>query len=373
MQSEGRRQRAECRRLGRRVPSFLPLVVLLSAFCLLPSVSSAEIATEDEAAILKKLETQEPRDKAIAKAVDFLFTQQRQDGSFTDKYPTAMTGLAVMAAMAAGHTPDDTNRGPAIRRALNFVLSQMSDDGYFGRNDNSRMYGHGICTLMLTEAAGMTRDEVLERKLLEACKRGVKVILNAQAIQKGGGHQGGWRYEPTSGDSDLSLTGWQTMALRSAKNIGISVPNTAISAAVTYIRENAGPDGGFAYQGKADHPVLRGIGMLALPVCGVYDAPELGKSTAKMMADPPKWQGPWFYYRTYYAAVGTYQMGDEAWNKFYPFIDEALISHQNADGSWPEPPGNNELSNYAPTPIYSTSMAVLALAVHSHLLPIYQR
>ena len=374
--TEGRRQKAE----GRRLPAG-SCCRLLSAFCLLPSLFfclmpssfSAEIVAEDEAAILKKLESHEPRDKAIEKAVAFLFAQQRQDGSFSDKYPTAMTGLAVMAVMAAGQTPDDATHGPAIRRALNFVLSQMSEDGYLGRIDNSRMYGHGICTLMLTEAAGMTRDEVLERRLIEACKRGVKVILNAQAIQKGGGNQGGWRYEPTSADSDLSLTGWQTMALRSAKNIGIVVPNTAIQAATAYIRENAAPDGGFAYQGKADHPVLRGIGLLALPVCGVYDAPELAKSTAKMLADPPKWQGPWFYYRVYYSAVGMYQMGDEAWNKFFPFIDEALLPHQNPDGSWPEPPGNNELSNYAPTPVYSTSMALLALAVHSHLLPIYQR
>jgi hypothetical protein len=278
------------------------------------ATEAAAFATEDEAAILKQIQEQTPRDKALEKAVSFLLTQQKQDGAFGDKYPTAMTGLAIMALMAVGHTPDDPDPkyGPAIRRGLVYVLSQMRDDGYLGHNDNSRMYGHGMCTLMLSEAAGMTRDEVLERRLIEASKRAVKLILNAQAIRKGGDMQGGWRYEPNSQDSDLSLTGWQTMALRSAKNIGIDVPNTAIQAAITYIRANAAPDGGFAYQGKADHPVLRGIGLLALPVCGVYDAPELAKSTAKMLADPPRWQGPWFYYRVYYASVGMYQMGDQA-------------------------------------------------------------
>jgi hypothetical protein len=354
-----------------RLKLLAPLACLsaIAAF----ELRAADVPLEDEAAIVKKLESQEPRDKALEKAAAFLFTQQKQDGSFGDKYPTAMTGLAIMAIMAVGHTPDDPTHGPAIRRGLNYVLSQMREDGYMGQNDNSRMYGHGICTLMLTEAAGMTRDDILERRLIEACKRGVKVILNAQAIQKGGDNQGGWRYEPTSNDSDLSLTGWQTMALRSAKNIGITVPGASIQAAVNYIRQHAGPEGGFDYQGKNDSPVLRGVGLLALPVCGAYDAPELAKSTAKMVADPPKWQGPWFYYRTYYASVGMYQMGDDAWNKFFPQIDDALLPHQNPDGSWPEPPGNNELSNYAPTPVYSTSLAILALAVHSHLLPIYQR
>jgi hypothetical protein len=338
-----------------------------------PKSDAALFTTEDEGAIIKKLQERTPRDKALEKAVAFLVTQQKQDGAFGDKYPVAMTGLAIMALLAVGYTPDDATHGDRIRRGLNYVLSQMRDDGYLGHNDNSRMYGHGICTLMLTEAAGMTRDEVLERRLVEACRRAVKLILRAQAIRKGGDQQGGWRYEPNSADSDLSLTGWQTMALRSAKNIGIEVPNTAIQSAIAYIRANSAPDGGFAYQGKADHPVLRGIGLLALPVCGVYDAPELAKTTAKMLADPPKWQGPWFFYRTYYAAVGMYQMGDQAWNRFFPLVDDMLIGHQNADGSWPDPPGNNELSGYAPTPVYTTAMAALALAVHHHLLPIYQR
>ena len=349
------------------------VIVSLLALVLSRAPLCAELSFEDEAAIVKKLKNPEPRDLALEKGAAYLYTQQRQDGSFSEKYPTAMTGLAIMALMAVGQTPDDPTHGPAIRRGLNYVLSQMRDDGYLGQNDNSRMYGHGICTLMLTEAAGMTRDEILERRLIEACKRGVKIILAAQAIQKSGDQQGGWRYEPTSTDSDLSLTGWQTMALRSAKNIGVTVPAASIQAAVNYIRQHAGADGGFDYQGKTDNPTLRGIGMLALPVCGVYDAPELAKSTAKMFADPPKWQGPWFYYRTYYASVGMYQMGDEAWNRFFPLVDDALLPHQSPDGSWPEPPGNNELSNYAGTPVYSTSLSMLALAVHSHLLPIYQR
>jgi hypothetical protein len=337
------------------------------------AADAVSISAEDEAAIIKKLQEQGPRDKALQKAATYLYSQQQKDGSFGVQYKTAMTGLSIMALMAIGHTPDHPDHGPALRRGLNYVLSQMRDDGYMGHSDNSRMYGHGICTLMLTEAAGMTRDDILERRLIEACKRAVKLIINAQAIKKPAGHQGGWRYEPNSGDSDLSLTGWQTMALRSAKNIGLDVPAASIEAAVAFIRANSHPDGGFAYQGQADHPVLRGIGLLALPVCGVYDAPELAKSTAKMLADPPKWQGPWFYYRAYYSAVGMYQMGDAAWNRFYPVMDEILIPHQSADGSWPDPPGNNELSGHAPTPIYSTSLAMLALAVHHHLLPIYQR
>jgi hypothetical protein len=328
------------------------------------------LTSEDEAAVIRKIQERGPRDVAIEKAVAFMISQQGKDGGFGDKHRNAITGLTVMALMAAGHTPDSPQHGPAIRNALNFVLSQMRNDGYMGHSDNSRMYGHGICTLMLTEAAGMTKDDTLEKRLVEACRRAVQLILKAQAIKKAGAHNGGWRYEPASADSDLSLTGWQTMSLRSAKNIGIEVPSTAIQAAVNYIRAMS-KEGEFSYDGGGPTPNLRGIGLLALPVCGVYNAPELAKATAQMFKDPPKWQGPWFYYRTYYAAVGMYQMGDDAWNRFYPILDDVLIKQQAQNGSWPEPPGNNELDQGGP--VYATAMATLALAVHYHLLPIYQR
>ncbi|HYG73886.1 MAG TPA: prenyltransferase/squalene oxidase repeat-containing protein [Planctomycetota bacterium] len=333
-------------------------------------VARAATAAEDEAAILRKLQDRGPRDAAIEKAVNFLISTQNKDGSFGEKHKNALTGLTVMALMAAGHTPDSPQNGPKIRNALNFILSQMRNDGYLGHSDHSRMYGHGICTLMLTEAAGMTRDDALEKRLIDACRRAVELILKAQAVKKQGHHNGGWRYEPNSGDSDLSLTGWQTMSLRSAKNIGIDVPGTAITAATNYIRAMA-RDGEFSYEGGGGQPTLRGIGLLALPVCGVYDAPELAKATANMLKDPPKWQGPWFYYRLYYSTMGMYQMGDEAWNRFHPIVDDVLLKQQKPDGSWPDPPGNNEQE--AGGAIYSTSMAILVLAVHYHLLPIYQR
>src|SRR4051812_37140658 len=110
---------------------FLPLIssLCLCASVVSPSVLAVEV--EDESAIIKKLEQPEQRDKALAKAVAFLASRQKADGSFGEKYSTAMTGLAVMAMMAVGHTPDDPDYCPAIHRAINYVLSQMREDGYF--------------------------------------------------------------------------------------------------------------------------------------------------------------------------------------------------------------------------------------------------
>ena len=384
---EGRRERSE-----RGVRGFAALALALAcAALLLPAALPAgearrpsAVQLEDEGALLRKLKEKGPRDVAIERGVAFLASKQNADGSFGDRHKVAMTGLAVIAFMAAGCTPDEprvrvsgdpqkaSDKQLDLRKAIEFVLLQMRrEDGYLGHIDNSRMYGHGICTLMLTEAAGMTGDERLERRLVDAVRRATQLILKAQAIKKAPHHQGGWRYEPNSGDSDLSLTGWQTMSLRAARDIGIEIPADSINQAIAYVRRMAAKDGGFGYEGPNDQRSLRGLGLLALPVCGVYDAPELAKTTQLMFRDPPKFHGPWFFYYIYYAATGMYQMGDDAWERFYPFIDNALLPAQKPDGSWPDAPGNNEW-DYGGE-VYTTSMALLALSVHYHLLPIYQR
>jgi hypothetical protein len=120
-----------------------------------------------------------------------------------------------------------------------------------------------------------------------------------------------------------------------------------------------------------DRPGLRGLGLLALPVCGTYAAPELTKTTTLVLKEPPQYRGPWFYYSLYYTSAGMYQMGGAAWERFQPIVDGLLLSNQAADGSWPDPPGNQEGESVGR--VYTTSMALLCLGIHSHYLPIYQR
>ncbi len=114
-------------------------------------------------------------DAAMERAVAYLLSQQKEDGSVTDKgHPTAMTALAVMALASVGTTPSDpTPEGTTMRQALDFVLREdrVEEDGYFGRKDGSRMYGHGIITLMLSEMLGMGADEAQDR-LIRAVRKG---------------------------------------------------------------------------------------------------------------------------------------------------------------------------------------------------------
>ena len=102
--------------------------------------------------IIQALTVEQPRDRAIRRALEFIRKQQKRDGAVGDQVRTAMTSMAVMAHLAAGITPDDVEFGAWMHRSLLFVLSQQDENGYFGQVDGSRMYGHGITTLMVAEA-----------------------------------------------------------------------------------------------------------------------------------------------------------------------------------------------------------------------------
>ena len=99
------------------------------------------------------------------------------------------------------------------------------------------MYGHGFATMFLAECYGMSRRAELRGKLAAA----VKLIVDSQ------NDEGGWRYWPDSTDADVSVTICQVMALRAARNAGLSVPKTTIDRCIEYVKKCQNPDGGFTY------------------------------------------------------------------------------------------------------------------------------
>lgn len=325
-------------------------------------------------------------DMAVDKGLNYLLTKQREDGAIVEHgYATAMTALSIMALASTGTTVNDpTPRGKAMNRAVKYVLRDelQNDQGYFGQKDDSRMYGHGIVTLMLTEILGMGFDDEQDAKIQEACKQGIDLILRAQRVPKQPSHRGGWRYTPDATDSDLSVSVWQVMALRSAKNDGMDVPSGAIDDAVEYLERSftspvdsngrpREPLGGFGYTPDQRHPTytMTSAGVLALQVCGRYESPLVVSASDWLMANPPKWGDRFFYYGTYYYAQGMYQRG----NKYASTADEAvraiLLERQQANGSWTSPGGEET----GPGTVYATSMAILSLSVKYHYLPIYQK
>jgi hypothetical protein len=328
----------------------------------------AELSDQE---VLKRLSTEQPRDKAVQRGLEYLRKQQKPEGSTSERYPTALTAMSVMAHFAAGHPPADKQHGPWLRKSINYVISKQNPDGYFGEFDSSRMYGHGIVTLMLAEALGMPRDDEMDDVIRKALKKAVRVTINAAAVKKPPEHAGGWRYTPDATDSDVSLSGWQLMSLHATQQVGIPVPESVISGAVDYTRRMINPEGKVGYQNpESEHPALRGLALLALAIGHLEKDPIIKKIIERMWADPIAWKGEHFYYRVYYDAVGLSRVSPEDWEKYLPKYEAVLLPHQKEDGSF-DTSVDGEAQGAGPT--YTTSMAVMALAVQRHVLPAYQR
>jgi hypothetical protein len=322
-------------------------------------------------------------DEAILRATAYLLQQQDDAGAISNKMrnETAMTSLSLLALASLGHQPGDPSReGQAMRRGLDYVLRPdgQEKDGYFGQKDGSRMYGHGITTLMLSEMLGMGLDIEQDELIREKCRKGLQLILRSQKVPKNEANRGGWRYSPDTSESDMSVTVWQTMALRAAKNAGLDIPKEAIDDAVRYIKRCYQPEGerqgsvqmgGFGYQGKGRELSTTAEGLLALQVCGEYDSPEVLGASERLFKSGVTDNEKWLFYLTYYYAQGMYQRGGKYAEEGRRVVADVLLPLQDRDGSW-EGKGGEERGGGK---VYATAMAVLSLAVKNHFLPIYQR
>lgn len=329
-------------------------------------------------------------DAAIEQAIKFLVDQQDLKGSIFDgreKDRLAITALAVMAMASVGHMPsDDTRAGKAMDRALNYIILPGDNSarvlrGYFGERDGSRMYGHGIITLLLTEMLGMGKDKTQDNLIRDRAVRGIKVILEAQRYPKGmAKYVGGWRYTPTSNDADLSVTVWQLMALRSANNAGLAVPTQSIQEAVKYLqrsyysnRNNRGVPlrqvSGFGYMpGSSPNYPMTAAGLLALQVVGGYNFPETKGAGQWLLNYRLTYDEGYFFYGSYYLSQGMKKLGGEFAANTRQRIETILLDQQLDDGSWLAENANEK--NHKK--VYATSLAILCLSVKHGFLPIYQ-
>jgi len=317
----------------------------------------------------EEVETLPPKlDPVIAKGLDFLMQNQNPDGSVHGGGPAlAVTALTLMAFLASGHTPDSGKYGLVVRNATDYLIKQAREDGYWGAIDGSRMYGQGIVTLALAEVAGVEPDPVRRNKIRTEVAKSVQLIMKAQDVAKPAGHQGGWRYEPSAGDSDLSLSGWNALALRASQNLGMPVPKESVARAVQFVASCNAKDSGFGYQpgGGGINPGMTGVGILNLCLLDEPENPLIANAAKYMVANPINGGMQYKYYYLYYTTQAAFQVGSDTWAATWKVTIKELLDTQQPDGGWP--PSNE------PGRVYATAMSVLTLSVPYRLLPIYQR
>jgi hypothetical protein len=314
-------------------------------------------------------------DQAVSQALKYLRRAQAPDGcwrstGFGSERSAGVTGLCVMAFLSAGQTPSEGEYARVVADGVRWVVNRQLPNGVISSDGDYEMYHHGICTLMLAEVVGMCPPE-LSNEVRPALAKAVDVILRAQ--RKGNTHGGGWRYSVHGGDADLSVTGWQLLALRAAKNVGCDVPGDAIERAVAYVRRCYSESRGtFTYTvGGTTTVPCAGTGILGLELCGrdLHRCRESMRAGAYVLRHPPTFQEQHCFYGLYYCAQAMFQLGDNYWTAYRARLHNLLLGNQRDDGSWFGSDG--EARRVGPN--YTTAMAVLALTVEYRYLPIYQR
>lgn len=300
--------------------------------------------------------------KAVDGGLKYLASTQVEDGSFgSTRYGknVGISSVACLAFMADGHLPGRGKYGEIVEKGLKFVLDSASETGLISADvSHGPMYGHGFATLFLGEIYGMTGD----RRVRETLVKAVRLIVNSQ------NDEGGWRYRPEPADADISVTICQIMALRSAREAGLSVPKETIDRAVRYVRQCQNSDGGFKYMlssGGSAFP-RSAAGVAALYYAGVYQDDALQKGLEYVMLyrhQMNNYAVGHFYYGHYYAVQATYLAGGQYWRQWFPAIRRELLLRQDSEGKWADAHGE----------AYGTAMALIILQMPQRYLPIFQR
>jgi len=165
---------------------------------------------------------------------------------------------------------------------------------------------------------------------------------------------GGWRYMDSrfpKDNSDLSVTGWQLMFLRAAKNAGFEVPRGNVDQAVKYVEscflknDDRQVHAYLAEKQRACTRGMAGAGVLALAHAGKHNSKEaiasgdwILKNNFKVynentaMFASPHWQEH-FHYGSFLCTQAMFQLGGKYWTEFYPPLIEMLLANQQADGT----------------------------------------
>lgn len=322
------------------------------------------------------------RDNAVERGLKFLAEHQQKSGAWQlGGYGdcTGVTSLTVMAFLSAGHVPGEGPYGSRLQKAIDWVLDHAKPvDKTKGRETVllvshrtfGPMYAHGISTVMLAEAV-----RKLDRKRADRCRevleRAIRLILQAHDIDKPEQHAGGWRYLPTAKDSDLTVSGWQILAMKAAQSAGFAVSRKHFDRAIAYVRRcQSKRDGGFTYQ---PHPTgsrtagRTAVGVLCLELTTQHKSPEAIAGGHFLMTHSLRVRDQWYFYETYYFTAAAYRLGGTYRATAIGGLS-SLMSNQSLDGSWRGSSSERRLGT-----AYTTALSLLALTVDSSQLSIYRR
>jgi hypothetical protein len=306
------------------------------------------------------------------------------------EHRVALTGLAVLAFQAGGHYDFDNNPySECVRQGLNWLLKHQREDGCFLDREHGtgecNMYEHGIAAFALADACEMAAslDREPADRYQQATQKAVQFIHYAQH------DDGGWRYtdreEDRHGTSDASVSGWQVLALKTARRAGVSeIGEDCVTGMERFFKACEDKTSGrtFYQPGHnlpSDAPTA--IGMLVQQF--ILEQPDslLVKRGAEYLAHEAETsfqngrkQGkkkqfaaaPGDHYTFYNGTLAMFQAGGPPWRRWNDVVRDTLVDLQCGEeegcrrGSW------DPLGRWSPEGgrIYCTALAVLTLEVY---------
>ncbi len=297
-------------------------------------------------------------------------------------YLVANSGLSVLAFQAGGHYFfNDRKYSENVKLGLDWLVEIQDKRGALatpiqsGEYHEKFMYEHGIGTFALAEACAVARavGEKVPEKYQKAMERAVRFTLTIQH------NDGGWRYkmEPTE-TSDTSVTGWQALALKSAKEAGFEIPPIAIRRLKAFYDAHTRLKSGetrYTNVMAGETEALTGIGLLVRQfLLNEADSPyvKIGAERLRKVA-VREWERkkeaervPDFY-TWYKCSLAMQQYGGREWEVWNGIVRSELIRLIQRDGclrgSW-NPEADVFFNMGGGGRIYVTAMGALTLQVY---------
>jgi hypothetical protein len=282
---------------------------------------------------------------------------------------TALTGLALLTYLGAGYTHVQGRYADNVSRGLDFLLSEQKRDGDLrGRSKVVGMYCHAMATLALCEAYALSGDA----RLRDPAARAIAFMVSARAADRMA-----WRYAPGAPVGDTSILGWVVMGLKSAREIGIPIPEeTSINrGTLDWLDKVAtGESKGLARYQPAEPvtPTMTAEAWVCRQFLGIGGPGGASSEAAAFLLTHESDRGATNIYYWYYATLALYQHGGEPWSQWNSRVRDKLvglqISRGHQTGSW-EP--DSSLYGSKGGRIYCTALAALTLEVYYRYLRLY--
>lgn len=379
---------------------------VLVTYAMLVCGAVATYAQPSDGDLLTPLQWQEV-DQSTEQALQWLASTQQRNGSFPTlpQGQPAVTSLCVMAFVSHGHMPGEGPYGEQLEKALQFIVSCQKQNGLLAfigprgaklsRNvthevGSTATYNHAMSALLLSEVFAMGGGDLEANQ--EAIEKALQATLEMQSWAKRRREdEGGWRYVNVFNgngqfDSDLSVTGWHLMFLRSAKNAGFDVPQGAVDDAVGYVRRcfqsNYETFMMFASSDDRRSRGMAGAGILAMAHAGLHDSKEARVAGDWLLRQGfanynesrryrnQGWTDDRYHYGVFCACQAMYQLGGDYWRDFYPPTVRVILENQATNGSWAADSHQYD-GKYGTS--YTTALMTMTLGAPNQLIPIFQR